>query len=89
VGSAFGPTGSVWNYTAETPTDFFAINLGGAQRQPNGNTLICSGPQGLFFEVTSEKEIVWQYENQVPDPLDSHVFKIYRYAPEYPGLKFL
>jgi hypothetical protein len=88
-GSAYGPTESVWNYTAEKPTDFYAINLGGAQRLPNGNTLICNGPHGRFFEVTVEKEVVWEYENQVPDPLDSHVFKICRYGPEYPGLRFL
>ena len=89
AGFAFGPTGSAWNYTAENPSDFFAINLGSAQRLPNGNTLICNGPQGRFFEITNEKEVVWEYENQIPDPIDHHVFKIYRYAPEYPGLRFL
>jgi hypothetical protein len=88
-GAAYGPSTSAWNYTAEKPTDFYAINLGGAQRLPNGNTLICNGPFGQFFEVTAEKEVVWKYENQVPDPLDAHVFKICRYGPEYPGLKFL
>jgi len=88
-GSAYGPNGSVWNYTAERPTDFYAVNLGGAQRLPNGNTLICNGPQGRFFEVTAKKEVVWAFENQVPDPLDSHVFRIYRYGPQYPGLRFL
>ena len=89
VGSAFGPTGSAWNYTAENASDFYAINLGSAQRLPNGDTLICNGPQGQFFEVTNEKEVVWEYNNQVPDPIDSHVFRIYRYGPLYPGLRFL
>jgi len=87
--SAYGPSESTWTYTAEQPTDFYAINLGGAQRLPNGNTLICNGPHGQFFEVTVEKEVVWEYANQVPDPIDSHVFKICRYDPEYPGLRFL
>jgi hypothetical protein len=87
-GSAYGPTETIWSYTAEKPADFFALNLGGAQRLPNGNTLICNGPHGQFFEVTSEKEVVWKYSNQIPDPLNSHVFKILRYGPEYPGLKF-
>jgi hypothetical protein len=89
AGSAFGPAKSVWEYIADPPADFFAINLGGAQRLPNGNTLICNGPQGVLFEITPEKEIVWQYDNQVPTPLESHVFKVIRYSPEYPGLKFL
>jgi hypothetical protein len=30
---------------------------------PNGNTLICSGVQGRFFEVTPQKKIVWEYKN--------------------------
>ncbi len=89
TGSAFGPTGPIWNYTAENPSEFYAINLGSAQRLPNGDTLICNGPQGQFFEVTNEKEIVWMYNNLVPDPIDSQVFRIYRYGPEYPGLRFL
>ena len=88
AGSAYGPNEVIWDYTAEKPTEFYAINLGGAQRLPNGNTLICNGPLGQFFEVTSEKEVVWTYVNQIPDPLDSHVFKILRYGPEYPGLPF-
>jgi Arylsulfotransferase (ASST)/PKD domain len=88
-GSTYEPDQSTWRYAAEQPTDFFAINLGSAQRLPNGNTLICDGPQGRFFEVTNEKEIVWEYENQIPDPIDHHVFKIHRYGPEYPGLRFL
>jgi hypothetical protein len=87
--STYGPQESTWKYTADQPTDFFAINLGGAQRLPNGNTLICNGPAGRFFEVTSEKEIVWQFENQIPDPVDHHVFKIERYTPDYPGLHLL
>ena len=88
-GSAYGPTESTWRYTAEQPSEFYAINLGSAQRLPNGNTLICNGPQGRFFEVTNEQEVVWEYENQIPDPIDHHVFKIHRYGPEYPGLRYL
>ena len=29
----------------------------------NGNTFINEGPKGRFFEVTPEKEIVWEYLN--------------------------
>ncbi|MGE5356773.1 MAG: aryl-sulfate sulfotransferase [Deltaproteobacteria bacterium] len=39
----------------------YSENISGAQRQPNGNTLICSGTIGQFIEVTSDKEIVWEY----------------------------
>jgi len=85
-GSAYGPKEPIWSYKAENPTDFFSINLAGAQRLPNGNTLICDGTHGKFFEITYEKEKVWEYINQYPDIIDNHVFKVNRYSPDYPGL---
>jgi hypothetical protein len=100
-GSAYGPAELIWTYTAETPTDFFAPFISGAQRLANGNTLICSGPQGTFFEVTSKGQTVWKYINPIirtgplyqGDPIppflrgqDNRVFKCHRYAPDYPGL---
>jgi hypothetical protein len=48
----------VWSYTNPR---FFASNISGAQRLPNGNTLITSGPTGRVFEVTKEGTIVWEY----------------------------
>ncbi len=48
----------VWSYTASA---FFATNISGAQRLPNGNTLITEGPDGRLFEVTREGTIVWEY----------------------------
>jgi hypothetical protein len=88
-GNSYGPEKPIWSYHAENPTDFFSINLAGAQRLPNGNTLICSGTQGNFFEVTHEKEKIWEYLNQYPNLIDNHVFKVNRYSPDYPGLKNL
>ncbi|CAN5140600.1 aryl-sulfate sulfotransferase [soil metagenome] len=38
---------------------FFAPIVGGAQRLPNGNTLITDGPKGHIFEVTKDKKVVW------------------------------
>jgi len=88
-GYAYGPEEPTWRYEAENPTDFYSINLAGAQRLPNGNTLICDGANGKFFEVTMEKEKVWEYLNPFPDIFDNQVFKINRYPPDYPGLKNL
>jgi len=53
----------VWSYTA--PGQFFATNISGAQRLPNGNTLITEGPDGRLFEVTSDRRIVWEYVNPI------------------------
>jgi hypothetical protein len=61
--AAFGPDQPIWSYTAPKKTDFFSMIISGAQRQPNGNTLICSGVSGIIFEVTPEKDIVWKYVN--------------------------
>jgi hypothetical protein len=87
--SAYGPENQIWTYTAENPGDFFALNLGGAQRLPDGNTLICDGPHGIFFEVTPEGDIVWEYVNLFPNPNGNNTFRVLRYAPDYPGLEDL
>ncbi len=60
---AFGPPRPVWTYTARPKTDFYSINVSGAQRLANGNTLICSGATGTIFEVTSAGEPVWEFVN--------------------------
>jgi len=88
-GSTYGPEEQIWSYTAENPFDFFSDHISGAQRLPNGNTLICNGPSGIFFEVTTQKEIVWEYVNPFSVMEKKDVFKIHRYAPDYPGLKAL
>jgi Arylsulfotransferase (ASST) len=57
----------VSEYTAEKSGrpiwTFFSQFISSAQRQPNGNTLICEGANGRFFEVTPAGEIVWEYVN--------------------------
>src|SRR5205823_6114469 len=63
--AVFGPDQPVWSYTAPKKSDFYSFFISGAQRLPNGNTLICSGAVGTFFEVTPGKDIVWKYKNPV------------------------
>ena len=60
-GTAFGPTEPVWTYTAPERTTFYSSHVSGAQRLPNGNTLICSGGQAWFFEVDPAGKTVWEY----------------------------
>jgi len=73
--SPYGPTNPTWIYTADNPPDFYSYFLGGAHRLPNGNTLICDGHHGLFFEVTPNKKIIWTYENPYPNLGPKYVFK--------------
>ena len=96
----FGPAEPVWSYTASDPTTFFAPFISGASRLAGGNTLVNSGPQGRFFEVTSEGEIVWEYrdpysgdvrmpDGSMPHPVDEFtyaVFRATRIPPGHPGL---
>jgi len=101
-GKPYGPEKPVWHYEAKSRTDFFSSEISGAQRLPNGNTLICAGVVGHLFEITPSGEMVWQYVNamvrggilaqgEVPGKdtrghLWNAVFKIDRYEPDYPGL---
>ena len=61
----------VWEYSGpavgvgEQLSDnfFFSSFISNAQRLPNGNTLINEGSSSRIFEVTPDKEIVWDYIN--------------------------
>jgi len=101
-GKAYGPEKPLWHYEAKNRTDFFSSEISGAHRLPNGNTLICAGVTGHLFEITPAGETVWQYVNpmvrggilaqgELPGKdmrghLWNAVFKVHRYAPDYPGL---
>ena len=74
--SAYGPAAQTWRYTANPPTSFFSGGISGAERLTNGNTLICSGEPGVFFEVTSTGSTVWTYTNPYPAAGANNVFKI-------------
>jgi len=98
----YGPETPVWHYEAKNRTEFFSSEISGAHRLPNGNTLICAGVIGNLFEITATGETVWQYVNpvvrdgilaqgelpgkDVRGHLFNAVFKVHRYAPNYPGL---
>ncbi len=80
-GEPFGPEAPVWTYSAENPQDFYSDHISGCQRLPDGNTLICDGPGGYFFEVRPDGQVVWDY--QCPD---GQVFRVNSLAASYSGL---
>ncbi|MBL8862581.1 MAG: aryl-sulfate sulfotransferase [Planctomycetes bacterium] len=65
-GAAFQPLDAAWTYA--DPPRFYAGFISGAQRLPNGNTLVCEGTTGRLFEVTRAGAIVWEYWNPLDDP---------------------
>ena len=101
-GQAYLPKQLAWTYAGAGAERFYDGDVSGAERQPNGNTLICYGTHGVLEEVTQAGEIVWKYMNPVVTTgpllqgqtpgLDQKqqsiaaVFKARKYAPDYPGL---
>jgi len=79
-GLPYQPKNPIWIFTTPIPTNFYSNLISGCQRLPNGNTLICNGVKGIFFEVNSEKEIIWEYTNPYPSYFLNRVFKI-RFIP--------
>jgi hypothetical protein len=89
----------VWLYGSKSNQGFFSHIGAGAQRLPNGNTLICSDTEGHFFEVTPECELVWEYINPITKefgvlktigdmiPMANSAFRCYRYSADHPALK--
>lgn len=66
----FGPVSPDYTYAdlSEFPSPFFSSIVSGAQRLPNGNTLVCEGRTGEVFELNQNDDIVWSYIN----PFDSN-----------------
>jgi hypothetical protein len=78
----------------------FAPIISGAQRLPNGGTLVTYGTTGRIFEIEPTGRILWDYENphfmvRKDTPTKSTTgfeikpwwtFQAHRYTPDYPGL---
>jgi len=89
------PMQSFWRYAdTSAETRFTAPTMSSAQRLPNGNTLICSGPVGTFFEITPDNKSIWRYKNpstisgiakQGSTPSINDVFKAHLYPPNFSG----
>ena len=91
-GTAFGPATTVWTYTAPTPLSFFSSIISGVRRLPNGNTIVCDGDSGYFFELTPSEDVVWEYRvplagnnpvNQGQIPGGNLTFRTQRFEPSY------
>lgn len=57
----FAPSSPTWRYGSAENTEFYSSFISGAQRLPNGHTLVCEGADGRVFEVTPDGKIVWEY----------------------------
>lgn len=84
--------GMVWQYVDPQRWMFFSPVMGGVQRLENGNTLICESLNGRVFEVTPERDIVWDYVSPMFHPVPvlhgpgNALFRAYRYAADSPEI---
>ena len=94
----FGPLDANTIYGDEPSETFYSAFLSNAFRLPNGNTLINSGSPGRIFEVTADREIVWEYE--IPVNRDTPItqgdaarnnasFRAYKYPLDFVGFEGL
>lgn len=76
------------------PTNFYSAIVSNGQRLSNGNTLICEGASGHFFEIDSEENIVWEYINpdtgitilsQGDEPSANTTFRAEKFDINYPA----
>ena len=83
-----------WQYSAidnNMPSEtFFSSRRSSAQRLPNGNTLIVESVFGRIFEVTRDKEIVWEYLNpeyriDQDGRYSNQIYRAYRVDYSWPG----
>ena len=83
----------VWEYTGANMggpgmapmvanTKFYSQLVSSAQRLPNGNTLITEGCCCRLFEVTADKEVVWEYYAPF-DFNNPFIYRAYRYPYSY------
>ncbi len=83
----FPPASPDWQWIGTPPTSVFSPIISGAQRLTSGNTLVCEGTAGHFFEVTMAGDITWSYV--VTDTTGKNgvfVFRATRYEAGYPAL---
>jgi hypothetical protein len=92
--AGYGPSAAEWSFTTSDPDYFYSVILSSAERLPNGNTLICDGDSGFFFEIDPSNNIVWEYKNpdtangivtQGGSTTSNQTFRASKYAPEYPA----
>lgn len=77
----------VWSYHGHVILAFFSFMVSGADRLENGNTLVTEGASGRLFEVTPDRDVVWEYVSPftMMDPRfgpTPAVFRAHRYPKE-------
>ena len=87
-GAAFGPARAHWSYGENVRPQFLSRTFGGAQRLPNGNTLICISNANRLVEVPPEGDIVWDADITPSDvAAGGGSFRATRFPVNFDGLR--
>jgi hypothetical protein len=93
-GQPHGPADAAVILTGTPPDSIYSQNTSSAQRLPNGNTLVCEGARGVFWELDTSGTTLWKYVNPVNAggpmvqntlPTQNSVFRCFRYPPDHPA----
>jgi len=85
-GEAYGPEELAWEYAPPEEEHFFSFFISGAQRLPNGNTLVNQGAGAKVREVTADGEIVWEYAYKDATDAPHMLFRAYRFSADHPAV---
>ncbi|NNE15012.1 MAG: hypothetical protein HKN51_08540 [Saprospiraceae bacterium] len=92
--SPYGPRVAETIYGDMSSERFYSAYLSNAQRLVNNNILINAGSAGRIFEVTPNREIVWEYEiplfgdfpaTQGDNINNNSNFRAYKYSKDFKG----
>ncbi len=70
----------IWSYQATPPESFFTASEGGCQPLPGGHVLVTDSSKGRAFEVTRDRQVVWEYLNPFLAASGTRRSGIYRMA---------
>ena len=85
-GFAMGaPAEIVWSYNSDGKDDVYSPFMAGAQRMPNGNTLMMQACDKRIVEVNHDGEMVLDFHVGGP----GRMFRIYKYPRDHPGIQAL
>lgn len=77
-----------WSLRGSEALPFYSALLGAAHRLPNGNTLIIESDRGRGFEVSAEKDVVWEFYSPhragEQGELVAALLDIVRLPPDFP-----
>ncbi len=74
-----------WSFNSDASHAIYSPFMSGAQRMPNGNTLLCQACDKRIVEVGPTGEIVLDFHIGGPGRL----FRIYKFAPDAPAIQAL